>query len=181
MGANDIVTKDYMDDCLVFADAFNQYIYKEKQVIDPSRLRPLDAAAIGVPYGKKGAGAPVQKYRDRLKYLTAMEDEDAVYLLMGVENQSEVHYAMPVKDMVYDALQYASQDRLIPVITLVLFFSAGEWDGPMSLHDMMAVQNPEILALVADYRINLIAPGNMSDEEINQFTASLREVMMFIK
>ena len=128
---------------------------------------------------------------------------------------------MPVKDMVYDALQYASQveqiakahrdeqkkvqlegtkgmkqrkvtpgeylsgfykdDRLIPVITLVLFFSAGEWDGPMSLHDMMAVQNPEILALVADYRINLIAPGNMSDEEINQFTTSLREVMMFIK
>ena len=191
MGANDIVTKDYMDDCLVFADAFNQYIYKGKQVIDPKRLRPLDATTIGVPYGKKGAGAPVQKYRDRLKYLTAMEDENAVYLLMGVENQSEVHYAMPVKDMVYDALQYASQveqiakahkdDRLIPVITLVLFFSAGEWDGPMSLHDMMAVQNPEILALVADYRINLIAPGNMSDEEINQFTTSLREVMMFIK
>ena len=72
-------------------------------------------------------------------------------------------------------------DRLIPVITLVLFFSAEEWDGPMSLHDMMAVKNPEILALVADYRINLIAPGNMSDEEINQFTTSLREVMMFIK
>jgi len=221
MGANDIVTKDYTDDCHVFADAFNQYIYKGKQVIDPKRLRPLDATALGVPFGKKGTGAPVQKYRDRLKYLTAMEDEDAVYLLMGVENQSKVHYAMPVKDMVYDALQYASQveqiakahqdevkkaqlegtkgtqrrkvskgeylsgfykdDRLIPVITLVLFFSAEEWDGPMSLHDMMAVQNPEILALVADYRINLIAPGNMSDEEINQFTTSLREVMMFIK
>lgn len=132
-----------------------------------------------------------------------------------------MNYAMPVKDMVYDALQYASQvekaaqyhkeaarkkkltgekassakkvtageylsgfykeDRLIPVITLVLYFNAGEWDGPMSLHDMMAVKNPEILALVSDYRINLIAPANMSDDELNQFTTSLREVMMFIK
>lgn len=28
---------------------------------------------------------------------------------MGLENQAEVNYAMPVKDTVYDALQYASQ------------------------------------------------------------------------
>ncbi len=221
MGAKDIITKDYTDDCRIFADAFNQFIYKGKQVIDPEKLRPLDSTMVGVPYGAEGAGVLIQKFRDGLKYLTAMEDGEAVYLLMGLENQTEVNYAMPVKDMVYDALQYAAQvekaakshrearkkakeigdksvqskeitageylsgfykdDRLIPIITLVLYFNAGEWDGPMSLHDMMAVKNPEILALVADYRINLIAPGSMSDEEINQFTTSLREVMMFIK
>lgn len=38
-----------------------------------------------------------------------MEDGEAIYLLMGLENQEEVNYAMPVKDMVYDALQYAAQ------------------------------------------------------------------------
>ena len=32
-----------------------------------------------------------------------------VYLLLGIESQSEVHYAMPVRNMVYDALQYAAQ------------------------------------------------------------------------
>lgn len=221
MGKKDIVTKDYTEDCRIFADAFNQYIYKGRAVIDPEKLHPLDTVQAGVLYGSDGIGAPVQKFRDSLKYMTAMEDEEAVYLLMGLENQSEVNYAMPVKDMVYDALQYASQvekiakahrderknikqtgehsvyhkkvnageylsgfykeDRLVPVITLVLYFNAGEWDGPVSLHDMMSVKNPEILALVSDYRINLIAPANMSDDELNQFTTSLREVMMFIK
>ncbi|MFR7571996.1 MAG: hypothetical protein ACLUVM_04385 [Blautia faecis] len=32
-----------------------------------------------------------------------------MYLLLGVENQSNVHYAMPVKNMVYDSLEYAAQ------------------------------------------------------------------------
>jgi hypothetical protein len=146
-----------------------------------------------------------------------MEDDNAVYLLLGIESQSEVHQAMPVKNMVYDALQYASQveeiarshrsarkdkvpeelekkpdaseylsgfyreDRLIPVITLVVYFGAGEWDGPMSIHEMLSVQNPEILSYVSDYKLNLIAPGQMSDTEIDQFSTSLREVMLFIK
>ena len=52
---------------------------------------------------------PYQKYRDVFKILCAMEDENAVYLLLGVENQSNVHYAMPVKNMVYDSLEYAAQ------------------------------------------------------------------------
>ena len=106
-------------------------------------------------------------------YLTAMADEHAAYVILGIENQDEVHYAMPVKNMVYDALEYAGQvrkaasshrnakdakehsageylsgvykeDRLVPVITLVVFFSAGEWDGPMSLHEMLNVQDEEI-------------------------------------
>ena len=67
------------------------------------------------------------------------------------------------------------------MITLVIYFAPGEWDGPMSLHEMLAVQYPEILSFVSDYKLNLLAPGSMSDEEINRFTTSLREVMLFIK
>lgn len=86
MGKKDIVTKDYTENCRIFADAFNQYIYKGKTVIDPKKLRPLDTALVEVPYGLDGMGVPVQKFRDGLKYMTAMEDEEAVYLLMGLEN-----------------------------------------------------------------------------------------------
>lgn len=217
MGAKDIVTKDYTKESVVFADAFNQYIYKGEQVIKAENLRPLDTNLTGIPYGAEGAGVPVQRYRDVLKSVTAMEDDNAVYLLLGIESQSEIHQAMPVKNMIYDALQYASQveeiarshrsarkdkvpeelekkpdaseylsgfyreDRLIPVITLVVYFGAGEWDGPMSIHEMLSVQNPEILSYVSDYKLNLIAPGQMSDAEIDQFSTSLREVMLFIK
>lgn len=217
MGAKDIFTKDYTKESEVFADAFNQYIYKGEQVIKAENLRPLDTNLTAIPHGAEGAGVPVQKYRDALKSVTAMEDEHRVYLLLAIEAQSEVHHAMPVRNMVYDALQYAAQveetarahrkarkagepeelekkpdaseylsgfyreDRLIPVITLVLYFSPGEWDGPMSLHEMLAVQDPEILSFVSDYKLNLIAPGQMSDAEIDQFNTSLREVMLFIK
>ena len=217
MGQKDITTKDYVKENTVFADAFNKFIYKGEQVIKPKNLKPLDTDLTAIPYGADGAGVPTQRYRDVLKSATAMEDENAVYLLLGIESQSEVHHAMPVRNMVYDALQYAAQveeaarshrearkagdreelakkptvgeylsgfykeDRLIPVITLVVYFGAGEWDGPMSLHEMLSVQNPEILSFVSDYKLNLIAPEHMLDEEIEQFQTSLREVMLFIK
>lgn len=217
MGVKDIVTKDYTKESVVFADAFNQYIYKGEQVIKPENLRSLDTNLTGIPYGAEEAGVPVQRFRDVLKSVTAMEDDYRVYLLLAIEAQSEVHHAMPVRNMVYDALQYAAQveetarahrkarkdgdteelekkpdaseylsgfyreDRLIPVITLVMYFAPGEWDGPMSLHEMLAVQDPEILSFVSDYKLNLIAPGQMSDAEIDQFSTSLREVMLFIK
>jgi len=217
MGVKDIVTKDYTKESVVFADAFNQYIYKGEQVIKPENLRSLDTNLTGIPHGVEGAGAPIQRYRDVLKSVTAMEDDQGIYLLLAMEAQSEIHQAMPVRNMIYDALQYAAQveetarahraarkagdpeekekkpdtseylsgfyreDRLIPVITLVLYFAPGEWDGPRSLHEMLAVQDPEILSFVSDYKLNLIAPGQMSDAEIDRFNTSLREVMLFIK
>ena len=109
MGAKDIVTKDYTKESVVFADAFNQYIYKGEQVIKAENLRPLDTNLTGVPHGAEGAGFPVQRYRDALKSVTAMEDDHRVYLLLAIEAQSEVHHAMPVRNMVYDALQYVAQ------------------------------------------------------------------------
>lgn len=51
----------------------------------------------------------VQKYRDLLKTATIMEDGEAAYVLLGIENQTEVHYAMPVRNMLYDAMQYNQQ------------------------------------------------------------------------
>ena len=215
MGRKDVITKEYMEDTEVFADVFNHMIYKGEKVIDPKNLKELDTANVIIPYGADGAEVPYQKYRDVFKILCAMEDENAVYLLLGVENQSNVHYAMPVKNMVYDSLEYAAQvqkveashkkarkekdpkekkpdsaeflsgfyreDRLLPIITVVVYFGADSWDAPRSLHEMLVVQDKNILSLVPDYRINLIAPGEMSEDELEHFTSNFREVMKFIK
>ena len=51
----------------------------------------------------------MQKTRDVIKSVVAMMDKSTAYLLLAIENQSNIHYAMPVKNMVYDALQYAKQ------------------------------------------------------------------------
>ena len=72
-------------------------------------------------------------------------------------------------------------DTLLPVVTLVVYFGAEEWDGPLSLKEMYADTDEEILKYAADYRVNLIAPRGLSDRELDEFHTSFREVMKFIK
>ena len=64
---------------------------------------------LALPYGEDGASIPVQRFRDVAKVVIAMTDEHAAYLLLAIENQSKIHNAMPVRTMLYDALQYAAQ------------------------------------------------------------------------
>ena len=66
-------------------------------------------------------------------------------------------------------------------MTLVVYFGADEWDAPKSLHEMLECRDEKVLSFVTDYRLNLIAPAQMSEEEIGHFTTSFREVMLFIK
>ena len=73
------------------------------------------------------------------------------------------------------------EDRLIPSITVTIFFGPEEWDGPLSLLEMMDVSDPDVLACMDNYHVRMIAPAQMSDEEIMKFQSSLREVMLFIK
>nr|WP_270427286.1 MULTISPECIES: Rpn family recombination-promoting nuclease/putative transposase [Clostridia] len=70
---------------------------------------------------------------------------------------------------------------MIPVITVVVYFGSDTWKAPRSLHEMLSVQDPEILSLVPDYRINLFSPAEIKDEELNKLQSNLREVMLFIK
>ena len=64
---------------------------------------------------------------------------------------------------------------------VTIFFGPEEWDGPLSLFDMMDVSDPDVSACMDNYHVGLIAPAQMADEEIMKFQSSLREVMLFIK
>ncbi len=234
IGAADAVTKAYIRKNEVFADAFNYFMYDGEQKIQPDQLRELDTTEIAIllnekdtkdnkdtedrKYNKdKDASEPktVQKYRDLMKEAVIMEDGKAAYVLLGIENQTEVHYAMPVRNMLYDAMKYNQQvadtaakhkeeksrrdkqkrkisnaeflsgfhkdDKLIPVITLVLFFNAGEWDGPRSLFDMLDMSNPIFEKYAQDYKLHIISPQQIADDELEKFHSSLREVIGCIK
>ena len=71
--------------------------------------------------------------------------------------------------------------RDVPVITLVIHFGADEWDGPLSLHEMMPELSAELAQYVQNYRIHLIDPSRLTKEELHKFTTSFREVMECIK
>lgn len=105
----DAVTKDYISDAEIFSDIFNYFIYGGRQVIRPEQLSERDPTEMALPYGADGAAVPVQKYRDAQKLFAAMTDGKTEYVLYGVEAQARVHYAMPVKNGLYDMLEYAGQ------------------------------------------------------------------------
>ena len=105
MGKPDIVTKAYMRKSNIFADAFNYLIYNGRKVINPEKLTERKEAKEITEMTED----PVQKYRDILKTAAVMQESETYYLLLGIENQTDIHYAMPVRNMIYDALQYGKQ------------------------------------------------------------------------
>lgn len=56
---------------------------------------------------------------------------------------------------------FRKDDRLLPVVTVVIYFGAEEWDGPLSLHEMYSDCSEEILRYIMDYRVNLITPNSL--------------------
>ncbi len=216
MGRLDALTKEYMKRPDIFADVFNQFLYHGRQIVIPERLVELDTTEIAVPYGADYASVPEQRYRDVAKLLMAMTDGYAAYCILAAENEGKIHYAAPVKNCLYDAIQLAHQvtaaaashrkskladknlsnkklsgdeflsgfwkeDRLLPVVTVVIYFGAEEWDGPLSLREMYSDCSEEIRRYSMDYRVNLITPSGLSDSEIDEFQSNMREIMRYIK
>ena len=173
MGMADAVTKQYMKENTVFADAFNFLLYNGENVILPQTLRELDTAEVVIPFtvddkGKKQAQA-VQKYRDILKMTTVMTDDKAAYVLFGVEAQTDIHYAMPVRNVIYDALQYGRQ---VTEVSKRNRKNSGQ---------TMAVTDKGLSQHIPDYRIKLIDPAGIDSDEMDKFHTSLREVLSYIK
>lgn len=131
MGLADTVTKAYMKDNSVFADAFNYLIYGGEAVVDPKQLQELDTTEIALPFGSqdeegKQPEEAVQKYRDVLKSAIIKQDDEAAYILLGIENQTDIHYAMPVRNIIYDALSTANRWLILqPSIAQVMEIQKG--------------------------------------------------------
>ena len=208
MSDKDNVSKKYLQDKDRFADLFNFYLYDGQQIIQPAQLREMDTTAITLPYGQDGRVSSVQKQRDIIKVVSAMTDGHCDYLLLAIEVQSELHYAMPPKNMLYDAMQYADQvsqtakthrknqdeassgeflsgfyktDKLLPVITLTVYLDAAEWDAPRSLHEMLLVEDERLLPFIPDYKLNLITPADIADTDFTKFHTELSPVLKYLK
>ena len=221
MGALDTEAKQYLGKKETFADAFNYLIYDGKQVIDPMNLQEMDTSLIALPYGNN-ARLPVQKYRDLLRVWEAMTDGNTVYVILGAEIQNSIHYAMPVRDLLYDAIGYSKQveetrrslkqdlsdeaeitadagvvkikltseeflsgfrktDKLIPIITAVIYVGEEPWDGPKSLLEMMDIKDKRLIPFLNDYKLNTISAVDMDDLDFHKFATDLGDVMKILK
>ena len=204
MGKKNTITKDYMSVPEHFADCFNFYLFEGEQIIQASKLEPRDPTEIAIVPDDTSDEA-VEKIRDILKQCILMQDEKATYLLLGIENQTDIHYALPVKNMNYDAFNYGRQvseiakehrkkkdikdngeflsgftkeDKLKPIITLTIYFGAEAWDGPRSLKEMFEDVDENIMNYVEDYKVHLLVPNEIEDFE--KFTTDFGKVMKYI-
>lgn len=183
----DTVLKNFWKNNERFADLFNTVLFNGKQRLRPEDLTEVDAEVSSV-LNFNGHIETVQRLMDVVKKTAYGVD----FVIWGIENQEKVHYAMPLRQMVGDALSYLKEykeiirknkdeknletseeflsglkktDRLHPVITLCVYYGEKEWDGAGSLKEMLTY--PEDLAeLVSDYKMNLI---QLRDSEGLQF------------
>ncbi|MBR6288947.1 MAG: Rpn family recombination-promoting nuclease/putative transposase, partial [Acholeplasmatales bacterium] len=72
--------------------------------------------------------------------------------------------------------------KLKPVITLVLYLGAGKWKGPRSLHEMLDMEKYQFIKdWIYNYKLHLISPYEINDEEFSKLTSEMRFVLKYIK
>ena len=142
-------------------------------MIQPHDLKEMDTDVSSI-LKFNGHAETVQKILDVVRKSAYGVD----FIIWGME----IHYAMPLRHMLGDALIYLKEyheialkntkdknfdstdeflsrfkktDRLHPVISLCVYYGEEEWDGPVKLSDMLNYP-ANIASYIADYPIHLV-------------------------
>nr|WP_300885422.1 Rpn family recombination-promoting nuclease/putative transposase [uncultured Acetatifactor sp.] len=176
----DTVLKNYWNDNERFADFFNAVLFHGEQRIFPEELEELDTEESTVLEHREYAES-IAASRDSVKVRKKSSALGVEFVILGMENQGHIHYAMPMRVMGYDYGFYKKQydsnakryktaeglsedeylskmretDKLIPVITVVVYYGEKPWNGAASLHGMLNIPE-EVAQYVNDYKIILV-------------------------
>ena len=161
MGKGNAAVREWMSNPVRFSDLYNGIVFQGKQVVLPEELEPAEGETDILLEDNEQKVQEIHRYRD----IVMRWKKGALLVLLACENQEKVHYAMTVRNMLYDSLSYAGQiqqlwkerekeekqkmtapeflskwkkdDRLVPVITLVFYYDTEQWDGSTDLHGML--------------------------------------------
>lgn len=160
MGKGNAAVKQWLSVPERFADMFNGTVFEGKTVVLPEDLEPIESETDILVTDKLENTKEVQRHRD-----IVMRWKQGVNLaILGCENQAKIHYAMPVRNMMYDGLNYTGQiqqikkqnqkesknemtsaeflsgfrknDKIYPVITIVFYYGTDAWDASTTLYEM---------------------------------------------
>ena len=178
-------------------------MFSGESIIDPEFLTDMDSDISDVFGENPKDMLNIQKIRDVMK---VYKDRTA-FAVIGIEHQTDIHYGMPIRSLLYDALVYeiqrqqiakkhkdtkdlrgaeyisglSKEDRLYPVFTIVVYLGEEPWDGPRSLHELLDI--PEEMEpfekLLMDYRMNLLCINEI--EDLNLFGSDLKVVFGIMK
>lgn len=140
----DIILKNFWKNNERFADIFNAYLFQGEQIIKSEDLTEADTD-ISSLIKFNGHAETLGKVFDVVKKSANGVD----YVILGLENQSKIHYAMPLRHMIGDAFSYLKEykeleaknkkyknyktkheflskfqktDRLHPIVTICIYY-----------------------------------------------------------
>ena len=161
---NDFISGCFFSDNERFADIINGIGCGGIPFVKGADLQELDTKVRA--RGRRGAVKRRRKtlYRD----LVRKTPFGVNFAIVGIENQDEIDYSLPIRVMCYDAGAYENQalgirkavrkkgkgltageylygfekkSRLYPTVTFVLYYGEKEWDGPRDIHGMLDFTN----------------------------------------
>lgn len=174
-----------------YADIINGIGCKGFQVVQETDLQMDDTKSGG-------------KNRDALRKVAFGVN----FALIGIENQENQDYKLPLRGMAYDLKTYEKQaaeirkkvreksgsiqsgeylygflkeSRLHPAITFILYSGEEPWDGARNLHEILDFKDiPESLRnIISDYKINVIDIRRLEDTSV--FQTDVKLVFDFIR
>lgn len=205
LGKKNLIVNQMLERKENFADLINGTIYEGCQILRADMLEKQSCHS-GVIYEEEGSKRVLERDADiRMK-----ADMGTYSLIWTNETQAKVHYAMPVRVMLQDALEYVRQvqelekkhkdlgeklredeflsgiqkeDRISPVITTVLYCGT-EWDGSKSLREMFEVdERDESLKVLEKYlpEYRIHVVDVSQIEDMSVFKSCLQHIFSMVK
>ena len=176
----DTVLKNYWSDNGQFADFFNAVLFGGEPVISPDELEDIDTEESSVIEHRDYAES-IKASRDNIKICKKSTAHAVELVILGLESQEHIHYAMPLRVMGYDYGAYKKQydgnvkqyrtadgldeneylskmkrtDSFTPVITVVIYYGSKPWDGATTLYGMLNIPD-RMKQFVNDYKMLLV-------------------------
>ena len=107
MGKADVAVNRWLEDNERFASLCNGVVFGGQQVIKPEELENLDRETDILLADKGGKTKGMERRRDIIKRWKKGAD----LAILACESQDKIHYAMPVRCMLYDGVTYTDQIR----------------------------------------------------------------------
>ena len=147
----DRICKEYFDQNDRFSDLVNYTLYNGRQVTKPSDFVSLDPVKSEVFASEKSYEVII----DNLKELSLKQDDENIYLMIGLESQSYHDKTMVVRAMKAKALLYSYQLRnkvkpLKPVVIIVFNLTGKRWKSPVTLKEMFEKEYLEKFGYLID-------------------------------
>ena len=207
MGVADIKAKAYFANRYYFADACNATVFDGRQVIDPKSLERLPTSSINM----YGTGEMYRDVLGKAQVMTDGKMAYAIFGIENMKEfdyafpvRDGCYYFNTMYDQVREARSanrarwkeerpegitagewmygFCRDGKLMPVVNITYVWGDGDWDGPMSLFEMVGTDDPEILSKMNDYKLkNMVIPARMTEEDFGKYVTDTGKILRLAK